>query len=88
MFEALRARRTIACCRGKIALWTRVAGQPMGAVVEAVGPVTIKARIASPVPVATVSLWRDDRWLEHRAVTGDRIDVCFTDSGAGAGEHH
>ena len=87
VFEALRARRTIACCRGKVALWARVAGQPMGSVVEAGGPVTIEAQIASPVPIATVSLWRDDRWLEHRGVTGDRIDVRFTDA-PGPGEHH
>ena len=88
VFEALRERRTIACCRGKVALWTRVAGQPMGSVVEAGGPVTMEAQIASPVPIATVSLWRDDRWLEHRGVTGDRIDVRFTDADAGPGEHH
>ena len=87
VFEALRARRTIACCRGKIAIWTQVDGQPMGSVVEAAGPVGIEAQIASPVAIATVSLWRDDRWLEHRAVTRDRIDVFFTDAPE-PGEHH
>ena len=49
--------------------------------------VGIEARTASPVPIATVSLWRDDRWLEHRAVTGDRIDVFFTDAPEPR-EHH
>ena len=87
VFEALRERRTIACCRGKVALWTQVDGEPMGSVVKAAGPVGIEALIASPVPIATVSLWRDDRWLEHRAVTGDRIAVRFTDA-PGPGEHH
>ena len=47
-------------------------GEPMGSVVDVSGTVGIEAQIASPVPIATVSLWRDDRWLEHRAVTGDR----------------
>ena len=87
VFEALRERRTIACCRGKAAIWTRVDGQPMGSVVEAAGPVGIDALIASPVPIATVSLWRDDQWLEHRAVTGERVAVRFTDA-PGPGEHH
>ena len=87
VFEALRERRTIACCRGKIALWTRVDGQPMGSVVEAAGAVVIETRIASPVPIATVSLWRNDHWLEHRAVTGDRIEDRFTYD-PGPGEHH
>ena len=34
----------------------------MGSEVEAAGPVSIEAQIASPVPISTVSLWRDDRW--------------------------
>ena len=59
----------------------------MGSLVEAAGPVGIEAQIASPVPISTVSLWRNDRWLEHRAVTGDRIEARFTDD-PGPGEHH
>ena len=38
------------------------------------GPAGIGAQVASTVPIATVSLWGDDGWLEHRAVTGDRIE--------------
>ena len=60
----------------------------MGSVVTTCDPVTVEAQIASPVPIATVSLWRDDRWLEHRSVEGAELIVGFTDADAGAGEHH
>jgi hypothetical protein len=87
VFDALRRRRTIACSRGKMALWMTANRLPMGAVASTARPVEIQVSVSSPLPLYRLSLWRDDGYIEHRDVEGATLEATFTDIGVGAGDH-
>jgi hypothetical protein len=87
VFEALRERRTFACRHGKLALWMETNGRPMGDIASTKRPMEIQVKIASPLPLYRLSLWRDDRYIEHRDVEGGTLEATFTDTDVEAGEH-
>ena len=88
VFEALRERRTIACKRGKLAMWVDVGGHGVGSIASSAAPVAVDVRVASPVPLQCISLWRDGRYVEHRQVTGALVEIEFVDEKTEAGDHY
>ena len=48
----------------------------------------IEVRAISALPIGTVSLWGDGRWMEHRKADDGQTQFRFVDRDAGPGKHY
>ncbi len=88
IFEAMRNQRTVACANGKMSIWIESNGVGLGEVGEGKSPVEIEVRAVSALPIGTVSLWGDGRWMEHRRADDGQTQFRFVDRDAGPGKHY
>ena len=88
IFEALQNQRTVACANGKASIWIESNGVGMGEIGRGESPVEIEVRATSALPVGTVSLWGDGRWMEHRKADDGQTLFRFVDRDAGTGKHY
>ena len=88
IFEAMQNQRTVACANGKASIWIESNGVGMGEIGRGESPVEIEVRAVSALPVGTVSLWGDGRWMEHRKAEDGQTVFRFVDRDAGPGKHY
>ena len=81
-------QRTVACANGKAAVWIESNGVGMGEVGRGRSPVEIEVRAVSALPIGTVSLWGDGRWMAHQEAEDGQTRFRFVDEGAVSGRHY
>ena len=88
IFEAMRNQRTIACANGKASIWIESNGVGLGEAGGGKSPVEIEVRAVSALPIGTVSLWGDGRWMDHQKADDGQTLFQFVDGDAGPGKHY
>ncbi len=88
VFEAMRRQRTVACANGKMAVWIESNGVGMGEIGVGERPVEIYVSAISALPIGTVSLWGDGRWLAHQEAEAGQTAFRFVDESAVSGRRY
>lgn len=87
VFEALRARRTIAMSNGKIAIWATLDGRPMGTEVTVKGKVSVRAGLSCGRQILRAGLMRDGKVLQWIPVGSKHASLELTDPEPPSGHH-
>jgi len=84
IFRAIQARRTYAAM-DKIVLEFSINDQPMGAELEATGPVDVRATVIGTDKLATVELVKNNRFIYSKKPDDRRFELTFRDTAAAEG---
>ena len=68
VFEAIKDRRTVAASSGKVAMFCRMNGEPMGREVTVRGEAVISASLSCAKPIKRICLMRDGELLPWKTV--------------------
>ena len=79
VLDSLRNRKTLALANGKVAIWATLNDKPIGEIVKAEGPVTIRAEVTCSTGISKVYLVRNGESLEPLEIGKPNTDVKLTD---------
>ena len=79
VLDSLRNRKTLALANGKVAIWATLNDKPIGEIVEAEGPVTIRAEVTCATGISKVYLVRNGESLEPLEIGKPNADVKLAD---------
>lgn len=88
LFEALRARRTYALTRARIALRFTVNGAPMGSEIAPAADRRIVAEAWAPGPIRTVQIMKNAEVLHHEQPGGEHARIEIEDAGGDGDFYH
>ena len=79
ILDAIRSRRTFGTTAPRLAIDFRVNGRLMGEVIEAEGPVRVRANVSSPSPIAKVEICRNNEFIYTIEPEGNTAAIEFLD---------
>lgn len=87
VLNTIRERRTFAAANGKLGLWAKLDGAPMGSEIKTQGPVCIRINAGGPRPLLRACLIRDGKILPWTPLNGTTAEFDLADDNPPPGSH-